>query len=68
MKAQIGAYITGFRDANPMRVIDSLLRDNLQSRSQVNSQSAAQMNKFLVLNCDKLFKCFPNNIHSVNTL
>lgn len=59
MKAQIGAYITGFVDANPMKVIDSPLRDNLQSWSQVNSQSAAQMNLFLVLNCDKLFKWFP---------
>lgn len=58
MKAQIG--ITGF--VTLFTVTDSPLKDNLQSRSQVNSQSAAHMNKFLVLNCDKLFqlfKCFP---------
>lgn len=47
MKAQIG--ITGF--VTLFTVTDSPLKDNLQSRSQVNSQSAAHMNKFLVLNC-----------------
>lgn len=50
MKAQIG--ITGF--VTLFTVTDSPLRDNLQS----SSQSAAHMNKFLILNCDKLFQLF----------